>query len=106
MSDQERFEAIGKAVAEYGSVKSDLALMLSNGEDISQRLHRVGTYFSRLGSGSDRAWIHRGDAPGGIVAALPEKSEMEALAKEILRLMERKKQLAATLKAAGMEPKD
>lgn len=104
MSDQEKYEAIGKTVTEYGQVKVELALRIAETEVFAEALSVAAQYFREKNNYGPPS-VHRGDLPE-VVMAVPSTSEMMNLANAILGLRRRKEELVELLKAVGMEPKD
>ncbi len=80
MSEQEKHEAIGKAVTEYGSVRGEPALCSEQADQLSETRRFVCAYFRKPQGGTDRGWVHRGNPTGTIISSLPEKAAMEKLA--------------------------
>jgi hypothetical protein len=106
MSEQEKFEAIGKAATEYGEAKAEFALAWKRASDAGDYFHKIGMFFTSRTSDSQAKSLWRGDDGEALIERLPTHDEVSRIVADVLSLVRRKAELAATLKAAGVEPKD
>jgi hypothetical protein len=106
MNDKEQHEIAGRTMVEYGATKRTLATLNSKAGEYATALRRVASNLSgdpdhphQSRSLSGQFWLEAFDK-------YPTREEIATLASEIEALTTRKRELQASLKEIGFEPKD
>lgn len=103
MSNEEQAAAIGRAVQEYGEVKQRLAALKIEADRHSDTLHNWGRYVSAGVVGGPN--LFKGDAPADYID-IPAQRQLAQLVEDVTAALARRRELAAQLKDAGVDPKD
>ncbi len=105
MSRDDQFLAMGRTMTEYAEIRKTLAALYAESDRLGRELETLSFYLVENPSNHLAPRLKNG-ATLPDLSDYPTAEEIRQLSREILTAQKRKRELYASLKEFGMEPKD